>query len=62
MIFSIVAPAGVVAIGPANSPKAQKSTKARRILLPPDMEYRSRVAANQVIAVWFHAGEPAIRR
>jgi hypothetical protein len=50
IIFSIVAPAGVVAIRPANSPKAQKSTKARRILLPPNMEC-FRIAANQVIAV-----------
>jgi len=41
MIFSIIAPAGVVATGLKNNPQAQKSTKALRILAP---EYERRVA------------------
>jgi hypothetical protein len=61
MIFSIVAPAGAVAIRPATSPTAQKSTKIRRILSPPNMECRFCIAANHVIAVSYDAGKQAIR-
>jgi hypothetical protein len=51
MIFSIVAPAGAVAIRPATSPTAQKITRVRRIFSPPNMECRFCIAANHVIAI-----------
>jgi hypothetical protein len=49
MIFSIVAPAGVVAIRQTNMLQAQKSTKARRILSPQNINAAS--PSPQAIAV-----------